>query len=96
MPLGGIVGRVPLQTPGGFLPYPPAKDTGMNRAVVPKNPAVLVGPGHSHIAEVPRVPGPLVLNGQVPLAKAVNTLPVHGMLPGQFAVYRICYNFNVF
>lgn len=71
MPLGGMVGRVPLPQPEGFLPYPPAH------------------PGHLQIAGVPQVPGPLVLNELLPLAKAITRLPVHGMLPGQFISWRI-------
>ena len=63
MPLGGMVGRVPLHAPRGFLPYPPVKDTGMISAVLPNEPAVLVEPANLQIAKVPRVLRPLVLDG---------------------------------
>ena len=82
MPLGGMVGRVPLHAPRGFLPYPPVKDTGMISAVLPNEPAVLVEPANLQIAKVPRVLRPLVLDGLLPIDKVVTRVPVHGMLPG--------------
>ena len=85
MPFGRMVGKAPLQRPGGLLPHQPAIGTGMIRAVLPNDPAVLVEPANLRIAGAPRFPSPLVVNGILPLAKAVTGLPVHGLLPGQYS-----------